>query len=137
MSSAQSMNTRLDRANYPQRGTGHNRFYGPLAIGSRAPYATSALRSTTRLRSRRKSTSEVPGQSCRALPVTFTGGFGPKPDIQRMRARPEMLARIFNLLLAAWPRPWRSQFDFTLLFLLTFPGFQCVRCRAGQAPPQT
>jgi hypothetical protein len=40
-------------------------------------------------------------------------------------------------VLAARPRPWRSQFDFTLLFLPTFPGFQCVRCRAGQAPPQT
>jgi hypothetical protein len=30
-----------------------------------------------RLRSPRKSTSEVRGQSCRALPVTLSGGFGP------------------------------------------------------------
>jgi hypothetical protein len=43
MSSAQSMNTRLDRANYPQRDivrTGHNQSYGPLAIGLKAPYGT-------------------------------------------------------------------------------------------------
>jgi hypothetical protein len=31
-----------------------------------------------RLRSPRKSTSEVRGQSCRALPVTLSGGFGPE-----------------------------------------------------------
>jgi hypothetical protein len=34
-----------------------------------------------RLSSPRKSTSEVRGQSCRALPVTLSGGFGPQPDI--------------------------------------------------------
>jgi hypothetical protein len=33
-----------------------------------------------RLRSPRKSTSEVRGQSCRALPVTLSGGFGPTTD---------------------------------------------------------
>jgi integrase len=48
--------------------------------GSKAPYVTSALRWTTRLRSPRKSTSELPGQSCCALPLTLSGDFGPAAD---------------------------------------------------------
>jgi hypothetical protein len=37
----------------------------------------------SRLRSPRKLTSEVPGQSRRALPVTFSDGFGPQADVRR------------------------------------------------------
>jgi hypothetical protein len=42
---------------------------------------------TMRLRSPRKSTSEVPGQRCRALPLTLSGGFGPRAAIRGRRPR--------------------------------------------------
>ena len=44
-----------------------------LIYGSKAPFAILVSRSTTRWKSRRKSTSEIPGQSCRALPTSPSG----------------------------------------------------------------
>jgi hypothetical protein len=61
---------RRTKATLIYRRTGNLRAVQPLLgpLRSRAPCVTVASRSTMPLKSRRRLTSEVPGQSCRALP---------------------------------------------------------------------
>ena len=57
---------------------------------SKVPCATSASRSTTRLKSPKSSMSDVPGQSCRALPPALQGKECHKPTSKSQYMRPPL-----------------------------------------------